>query len=391
MSSSEATISSEQLVQRARDLVPILAERAPEHERRRSLPPETIDEVVATEIHRCLTPRRWGGSELGLTTAAAATMELARGCASTSWCTMFIAAHAWVLCHFDDEVQEEVFAPDPDVRIAAIFAPMGQARRVNGGYRTSGVWPWSSNIEHSQWMIGGTFIEGETPPRLHFVLFEPGQFTWEDTWFNVGLKGTGSHTSRVDDVFVPERRVIPWELVRDGTGAGVEANPNALYRVPFVPAFYALLGGVALGAVRGAYEFSREWTKERRSSITQDRIADYVPTQVALTETAAEIDAAQLLLDRCIARASDPDALTYRDRIECRRDANFAVKLLVRSIDRLQGLGGARGLFETHPLQRAWRDVHAVAGHIVFNFEAVGEAFGRLELGLEPPPRDPYF
>jgi 3-hydroxy-9,10-secoandrosta-1,3,5(10)-triene-9,17-dione monooxygenase len=57
----------------------------------------------------------------------------------------------------------------------------------------------------------------------------------------------------------------------------------------------------------------------------------------------------------------------------------------------MQRLAGARGLYASNPVQRTWRDVHAIATHIVFNFQSAGEFYGRLELGLEPPARDPYF
>jgi alkylation response protein AidB-like acyl-CoA dehydrogenase len=122
-------------------------------------------------------------------------------------------------------------------------------------------------------------------------------------------------------------------------------------------------------------------------------VAERTPVQIALTETAAEIDAAELLLARCIDRSADPDTLDYRARVTCRRDANVASRLLIRAIDRLQLVGAARGLMHDNPLQRAWRDAHAAAAHILFAFDGVGERYGRLELGLEPPPpqRDPYF
>jgi alkylation response protein AidB-like acyl-CoA dehydrogenase len=113
--------------------------------------------------------------------------------------------------------------------------------------------------------------------------------------------------------------------------------------------------------------------------------------QTAVTEVAAQIDVADLLLQRCIDRSTRPDEFDYQSRLECRRDATYAVRVLVRAIDSLQQLGGARGLAKSNPLQRAWRDVHSVAAHVVMNFQAAGESFGRLEFGLDPPERDPYF
>ncbi|MGH7292614.1 MAG: acyl-CoA dehydrogenase family protein, partial [Myxococcota bacterium] len=347
-------------------MVPYLSEQAVATEQRRSMLPAAVEEIAATGIQRCLTPRRWGGYELGFETAAATTKELARGCASSAWCTMFIAAHAWLVCHYPDPAQSEVFADGPDVRVAGIFAPMGRARRVEDGYVLSGEWPWASNIEHSGWLIGGGFVEGDAPPHLHFFLMDSAQFEWRDTWFNVGLCGTGSHTAVVQDAFVPEHRVIPFEYGSEGLGPGVASNPNPMYRTPFPTPFGTLVAMVTLGAVRGAYEQFRDWTRDRASGTTGLGVAERLPVQIALTETAAEIDAAELLLQRCIERSCAPDTLDYRTRVTCRRDANVASRLLIRAIDRLQLVGAARGLMADNPLQRAWRDAHAAAAHILF-------------------------
>jgi alkylation response protein AidB-like acyl-CoA dehydrogenase len=386
-----SSATHEELVDRARGLVPMLRERAAETASARDVPLDIVDAIEKAGIPRSLTPRRWGGYELGFRTLCDTTYELAKGCASTAWCTSFLSAHTWIVCHFDEQAQAEVFGPDPDTRLGGIFAPMGQAKPVDGGFRLSGRWPWSSGIAHCPWTLVGAFIEGQAPPELHLFLLGPGDFTWDDTWFNVGLEGTGSHDTVVQDAFVPAHRVIPWDWVREGHGSGVDSNPAALYRTPLVPSLFSLLGMLALGSVRAAYEDFREWTKTRTSSVTGLNAADHPALQIGLTETAAEIDAAELLLARCIERVSDPDSLDYRLRVECKRDVSYSVQMLLRAIDRLMALGSARAFFDTNPLQRTWRDMHALSAHFTMNFQVAGELYGRLELGLEPPPRDHFF
>ena len=88
---------------------------------------------------------------------------------------------------------------------------------------------------------------------------------------------------------------------------------------------------------------------------------------------------------------SNPDSLDYRLRVECKRDVAYAIQMLLRAIDRLMSLGSARAFFDNNLLQRTWRDVHALSAHFTMNFQVAGELFGRLELGLEPPPRDHFF
>ena len=161
---------------------------------------------------------------------------------------------------------------------------------------------WASNIVHSQWVILGSFIENESPPHLQLFLLDSSQFTWKDTWFNAGLCGTGSNTTVVQNAFVPEHRVIPIEWATEGLGSGVESNPNPIYRSPFATGFGALVATVALGAVRGAYEQFRDWTRDRVSGTTGLGVAGRTPVQIALAESAAEIDVAEMLLQRCMFR-----------------------------------------------------------------------------------------
>lgn len=299
-----------------------------------------------------------------------------RGCTSSAWLASFLGAHSWLLSHFPEQAQADVWSDGPDVSIGGIFAPMGKAKAVDGGYVLDGRWPWSSGIIHDEWTILGAFIEGQTPPKLHMFLIAPGDFTWEDTWHNVGLSASGSHDTVVENAFVPTHRVMPFEWARDGVGPGVESLGSSLYQVPLAPGFSYNAAYVALGAARGAYEYLREWTKSRASSVTGAGVAEHPSTQAELTETAVELDSAQLLLERTGRRILNPAALDLKTRVECRRDNVYSVKVILSALDRMQRMAGARGMYVSNPIQRAWRDAHAIATHVVFNFQTVGEFYG---------------
>ncbi|KQU01954.1 hypothetical protein ASG56_20775 [Rhodococcus sp. Leaf7] len=386
-----AMATHDELVERARALAPILRERAVPAELDRNVSAETMADIVAAGLGRVMTPRKWGGYELGFETVSDTCLELAKGCTSSAWLASFLGAHSWLLSHFPEQAQADVWSDGPDVSIGGIFAPMGKAKAVDGGYVLDGRWPWSSGIIHDEWTILGAFIEGQTPPKLHMFLIAPGDFTWEDTWHNVGLSASGSHDTVVENAFVPTHRVMPFEWARDGVGPGVESLGSSLYQVPLAPGFSYNAAYVALGAARGAYEYLREWTKSRASSVTGAGVAEHPSTQAELTETAVELDSAQLLLERTGRRILNPAALDLKTRVECRRDNVYSVKVILSALDRMQRMAGARGMYVSNPIQRAWRDAHAIATHVVFNFQTVGEFYGRLELGLEPPTRDPYF
>lgn len=386
-----ATPTREELVKRARALAPTLRERAPAAEQERGVHAETMADIVASGINKVLIPRRFGGYELGFATLNEICVELSKGCTSTSWLSSFLNSHGWVVAHFPVQAQEDVWAEGPDVNIGGIFAPMGTVTEVDGGYRMSGRWPWSSGVSHNSWTILGSFIEGQTPPKLHLFLLGPGDFAWEDSWHNAGLTASGSHDTVVDNAFIPSHRVIPFEWVREGLGSGVEFHESTLYRAPLATGFGNNAAHIGLGAVEGAYEHLRESLKTRASSVSGAGLAQHPVIQAGLAETAAQIDVARMLLARTEQHVEHPEALDLDLRARCRRDNVYAVKILIEAIDRVQQLAGARGMYTSNPIQRSWRDLHAIGTHVNFNFQAASEFFGRLELGLEPPAYDVYY
>ena len=385
---------SARLIEAARDLVPRLRERSAETERLRRLPRETLEDVAGAGLLGILTPKVWGGKELGIETMARVTYELARGDASVAWCTMFLGAHDWLIAHFREEAQAEYWS-NPAVHSAGIFAPSGRAEKVDGGYRVSGTWEFGSGIDHADWFLGGAIVTNIDEPGLHFFMFETGQFSYADDWRNLGLRGSCSATVTVDDVFVPEHRVIPvgWAAGGDGADGNPDPLPNPVYSLPFPPVNSTLIGMVMLGTVQGAYEQLLEWVQSRVSSTTGRSVRDRVQTQTRVTEAAGAIQAARLLLESNLATICGAVSLDYRQRVVCRRDMVYASRLMVQAIEALKTVAGARGLQDASRFQKLWRDMHTMSNHILFEFDGTGERFGRMELGMEPPaPQiDPYY
>jgi 3-hydroxy-9,10-secoandrosta-1,3,5(10)-triene-9,17-dione monooxygenase len=145
-----------------------------------------------------------------------------------------------------------------------------------------------------------------------------------------------------------------------------------------------------LGAAQGAYELFREWTKTRKG-IAGDAVAERTSIQVQLARTAADLDAAELLLRRAAdtAEAVTPPCSALRAR--CMRDYARAAELAVSAIDTLIAMSGTSGFAESNPMQRAWRDIHFSSMHVSVNTENTYSHFGRLELGLPRDPHIPYY
>ena len=387
--------SADELVSRARALAPKLRERAIKAERDRNIPRESVDDYIAAGLIHTLQPKRWGGYEHDHETMFDIAIELGQStCGSSAWCLNYLGDHACILAHFPEEAQHDVWSRDKAACIATSAAPTGKVAVAPGGYKLDGRWSWCSGLRHSQWiMIGGlAFRDGEHHPDMRLYLVPVPEAKQEDTWFCAGLSATGSNTAVLDNVFVPEHRSVSFATLRDAHSPGSRINTNPIYRTPFIAVHsYALLGP-AMGLARGAYAEFTQWTRQRYLTYTQLAIAQHVPVQIRLAEIGAQIDAAELLARRCLATArADYTGMTIETRTLLRRDWTYAMKMLRDAMDALVKIGGSSGLMQSNPIQRCWRDVHAISSHVVMNWDVPAENFGRMELGLGLNPAYPMF
>jgi 3-hydroxy-9,10-secoandrosta-1,3,5(10)-triene-9,17-dione monooxygenase len=375
---------------RARALVPRLKERAAHADELRRCPEESILELNESGLMRVLQPRRVGGSELPwVVVLIDIGSELARGCGSTAWNWANYAVHHWMLAFWPVRCQDEVWGADPAALIASSMVfPAGKAKRVPGGYRLSGRWPFSSGVDPATWnMVGGIVSgEGETGEYRMFLLPRV-DYRVIDNWYVIGLRGTGSKDVEAADVFVPEHRTLGVEATRGGSNhPGAAANPAPLFRIPIFATFPYMLTGIALGIAQGAYESAIEGLRGRVARYSGKSLADMTAVQIKIAEAAACIDTARRVMrDHCqnaqtlAERGEVPDLLT---KATWRRDGAFSAELCERAVDVLFKAGGGGALLDGHPLQRAFRDVHAATAHISMIWEPQATTFGRVALGL---------
>lgn len=387
----EGIPTAAELQRRARALAPGIRRRASRTEAERHVPPESIEELLDAGLARILTPRRWGGYELDFNTAADIAVTLGRACGSTAWCLSLFNVHAWMLALMSQAAQAEVWSTGPDALIATA-APSGQPLRVAGGYRLSGNWPWSSGVGHADWVIlAARHLPESSADDAEVVLFllPRNDYAVTDTWYNVGLRGSGSDNVVVVDAFVPEHRTATVRDLREAHASDRRSNTGRLYQIAMSGIMPSALVTPAIGIARGAYEDWRAWTAGKIARFTGGRVAASVSAQILLAESAADIDAGEMLVRRAIAVAERGGVLTPAQVARNRRDYAYSARLFVRALDGLLRSGGSGALFDSNPVQRAWRDVHAVAAHVSLHFDAAGEAFARNELGLEPSSGEP--
>jgi len=386
--------SLEELIARARDLVPGLRKRAAETETQRRVGADTARAFAEAGFFRVMQPQRFGGYELPFGTHTRIAAELGRGCASSAWVMSVIAVHSWIVGMFPLEAQEEVWGTDDAALVATSFLPAGaKVERVAGGFILSGRWKFSSGVDLCRWAVPLV----DLPPRgpggkgeLGLALIPLSDCKIEDTWYVSGLAGTGSNDFVADGLFVPEHRIVPVSALKGGPSPGSAINPGPLYRLPLWTFFPFALIGAALGGARGSVEQVADGLSDRKS-VAQVRLAEQQSVQLRIARATAQINAAEALLLRDLATINlDANAgkiPELLERVRYRLDLSYAAELCTQTVDTLFPLLGGRGLVATDPVQRAWRDVHAVQQHVAMVWDVSAGFYGSVRLGF--PCADP--
>lgn len=384
--------SADSLLQAARDLVPILRARARATEARRRLLDETVRDFSDAGFFRVLQPALFRGYEMDYGFHMRLAMEVGRGCASSAWVLGVIASHAWILGMFSPQAQEEVWGEDPEALIATSFLPQDpDVARAADGVVVSGRWKFSSGVDICRWalpLIGVPPLEGDGPPELCLALVPLEEVRIEDTWHVSGLAGTGSNDFVLDRHFVPGYRLLSVAQLRGGPTPGSTIHQGHIYRLPLWSVFSLTLIGAAVGAARGAIELVVEGLTARKS-VAQVKLAEQQSVQLRIARATARVDTAEASLLHLMAifnrdaRAGIVPPLEERARY--RLDVGFAGELCVEAVDILYPLLGGRGLVATDPVQRAWRDVHAITQHIALVPDVQAGLYGPVRLGLPCP------
>jgi len=381
-------LNAEALVSGIRDLLPTIVERAEEGDRERSVPTEVMAALVDAGVARVLVPARFGGLEAGLGVWYDLVREIAQVDMSTAWLASLAMHHPHYVAQYPIEAQEEVWGNGPDVLISASIAPTCKVEVVDGGYRITGRSPFTSGINHSSWAMVSGFVPGAGPaPDWRFFLIPASDYDVVDTWDVVGMRGTGSNTVVTEDVFVPTHRVLAYSDLIEGVSPGARVHENPMYALPFKSYSSLTFAAPIVGAAQGVYDKFVAWTSERAAA-SGAAVRDFTSVRVKLSRAAAGIDAADMLLRRIVDTAMGETRPTEADRARAMRDYSRAVELAVESLDSLVAMGGSGVFGASHPIQRAWRDVHFASTHISLNPETNYDHYGRLALGMGRAPQN---
>lgn len=380
---------AEDVLAAIRALAPTLRERSAEAEALRRVPDTSIKELEDAGFFQLLQPKAFGGRAADPMVFYSAVKEIAKACGSTGWVASVVGIHPWHVALFDPLAQQEVWGHDPKTRIASSYAPTGKATPIDGGFRLSGRWHFSSGCDHAQWALLGCLVpdaEGN-PVDMRTFLIPRTEYRIDDVWDTVGLRGTGSNDVVVEDIFVPEYRALSFGPVTALQVPGHELNHEPLYRLPYAGVFTTTISTPIVGIAEGAYDAYVEATKQRLRVSYGQKVAEDPFAQVRIARAASDIDASWLQLTRNIGemytRAQRGEELPTELRTRTRRDQVIATERAVAALDLLmENAGGNAMRTGPNPVQRAWRDAHTGRGHAANDPERALLLFGQAALGL---------
>lgn len=368
------------IAEHAHRVAEVAARHAHEAEDRRRPHPEVVEALLSAGFARHFVPAEHGGRVGTFAELTRAVTTVGAACTATAWCASLAANLARMAAYLPAEGRAEVWANGPDALVVGSLSPFGNAERVDGGYRLSGRWPYISGVDFSSWALLCGTVPGSGGPVPTVFAVPRSAYSVVDTWDSVGMRGTGSNTVAVDGALVPASRTF----LRAGLLAGRPVDAAAAcHTVPLEAANGLSFVTPLLGAARGTQEAWSAYVAEKAAA-TAGRSGAPGPSRETYAETlarsVAEIDSAQLLLERCAGiadRGADVDPL---DRTQNLRDCSFAAELLVSAVDRLFRTSGTGGQLTTRPIQRFWRDVNSASTHVALQFGAAATAYAERRL-----------
>jgi 3-hydroxy-9,10-secoandrosta-1,3,5(10)-triene-9,17-dione monooxygenase len=355
----------------------LVAARADEARAARRISDDVVEALRADGFFRHYTPARFGGSEGKPQDFFRDQIEIARRDMSTAWALGIVAVHNYQIAMMDPRTQEEVFANGPDAMISSSYNPVGaKVEPVEGGFMLSGRWGWSSGCLHCNWVLLGGIVPGEG----HRTFLVPaGDYAIDETWFTMGLQGTGSNDIVIDQpVFVPERRT---HKQADGFNS-VHHQTNPVYDLPWAQVFIRVVNTSAIGAVLHAIELFRDRVGVASTDMTKSATDPDVLERIARAANLAEESASIM-----VRNFEEMEAAGWKpalpDRVRYRYQASLVADRCIEAMDLLMDIAGGRSVYSGSAMQDLWHDVRMARAHVANNPAGFARNYANVMMGGE--------
>ena len=396
----EPGLTPETVVERARALRSKLREQQAEADERGSYTDEIHQAFLEAGFYRLVQPKMFGGYEFDLKTFARVVIEIARGHPSSGWCFCLGSSHSLLVAsHWSEQAQRELYGAEGHLRAPHRAPPAGQWAKVDGGYRVSGSWNYSSGAPISTHFIGGAMIgqgEGKPPRGVNFIL-PRSQYEIVPDWGgdrSLGMQGSGSQTVKITDQFVPDHYVVDGVLLslpagQDGThGTRLHGNPMYLGIVggAYHATFTAILTGTAYAAIDEYEEILRKKTvmgNPKLLKLNDPASQMAIGEALALTHAAEAIclAAMQEYMDQGRRWQETGQAITPTDTLKIWAMAQKGCHLACEAVQILFRSASASSSHKGQRMQRYFRDIQMYLVH-PSSQPIVGQLYAQNFLGL---------
>ncbi len=346
----------------------------------RKIAPQSIEAMKQSGFIRSMLPKKWGGLEVTPQEFFATQIAISEQDMSTGWVGGIIAIHAFQLALMAEQAQKDVYESDPDTCISSSYNPMGGKTEVaDGGIMLSGRWGWSSGSDHCSWVLLGAIIAGE---GYRTFLVPKNDYKIEDTWYSMGLQGTGSNDIVIEKpVFVPHYRT---HKQMDGFNC-INEQENPMYSMPWAQMFVRVVSSPAIGAAKHALKLFID--NASSSSTDSTRLAGDPDVLRRVAEVRNIIDEAETILyrnfDNLMEQLNQGQPIDLQDRILYRYQAGLVIDKMIHAVDRLFDIAGGRSVFTGSPIQQIWHDIHIARAHVANNPVGFARNLGNVMLGGE--------
>lgn len=369
MSSYQQVVTDEVLAQ--------IESKSDEQRANRQMSAEVVQSLKDCGFYRMMLPKKWGGMECKPQEFFAEQIRIAEADMSTAWASGIIAVHAFQIALMSEEAQREVYADDPNTLVSSSYNPVGAvAESCDGGFMLSGRWGWSSGSGHCSWALLGGVIPGD---GYRTFLVPRTQYEIEDTWNVMGLQGTGSNDVVIaEPIFVPEHRT---HKQMDGFNC-VHNQENPIYDLSWAQTFVRVVNTAAIGALKKALKVFIE--TRTGASTDPTKLAGDVDTQVriaAVRNTISELESV-MFRNFDLMEAADWKP-SIEDRVLYRYQASLVIEKAIEAIDTLFDVAGGRSVFNDHPLQNLWHDIHIARCHVANSPTGFARNLGSVTLGMD--------
>lgn len=371
----------------ARQLAPLIRAAADDIEKNRELPRPLFEAIADAGLFLMAVPREVGGSEIDLPLYVQVIEEIAKADASTAWALNQGATFATFAARMQPDAAREVWTNVPRSVVANTPAPTAQAIVVPGGFRVTGRQGFSTGCRHASWLAPhAQIIENGVPrqrdgkPEARYLMVPKAEAEVFDTWHTRGMRGTGTHTFEVKDVFVPEARSVL-------TGGNVpQISGGGRYKISLTLSFAAGDGMVALGVARSCLDAFAELAGAKSPRYMPGLLREQPISQFTVGQAEASLRSARAFLMETVwdiwnEATQTAEPVSLERRLSLRLAGTHAIRVAAQIIESIYTACGATAAFEGNLIQRHFQDIHVITQHVQGRL-LYYEMAGKHQLGM---------